>query len=89
MREVKRTEYMIVRDKFWPGVIGDLFMYSCLGGLYYLNYKVLGNSWIVDLIVTFLVIGMVVNVFSGKYIHSFYSYDETLEWLKKQTEKED
>ena len=87
MTERKRTEYMVIRDKFWLGVIGDLFMYGCFGGLYYLNYRYLGNSWILDLIMTFLAVGMVVNVFSRKYRHVFYSYVEALKWLQDEAQR--
>lgn len=79
----KQAEYIVVRDSFWLGVIGDVIMYGIVLGMYWFNYHYLGNNGVLNVLFTLLVIMFITKLFGSKYRHDFYSYDEAIEWLQK------
>jgi len=84
----KDIKYIVVRDGFWWGVVGDAFMYGCLGGLWYLNYHYLGNSWFIGFTLGFMIIVTVAAKFTSSFRKVFYSYKEALDYLKSEVEEE-
>lgn len=84
----KVNQYIVIRDGFWWGVIGDAIMYGLLFGGYWLNYSHLGNNGILNIIYTILVIPMIVNGFSHKFKKEFFSPEEAVEYLKTLKAKE-
>lgn len=79
----KQIEYIVVRDGFWWGVIGDLIMYGILLGLYVVNYKYLGNSGWLNVIFTLLWVVFITNLFAGKLKKTFYSKEEAIKYLEQ------
>lgn len=80
----KKIEYILVRDSFWAGVLGDAFMYGILLGMYWFNYNHLGDNGVLNIVFTLLAIMFIANLFAAKWKHTFYSYDEALQYLKSK-----
>lgn len=79
----QQTEYIVVRDGFWWGVIGDLVMYGILLGLYVANYKWLGNNGVLNVIFTLFVLVFITNLFAGKLKKTFYRPKDAIKYLEK------
>jgi hypothetical protein len=75
-------EYIVIRDGFWRGIIGDLFMYGCLLGLYTVNYRFLGNNGVLNVIFTVLAIFMIVSIVGAKHTHKFVSKADAIKYLE-------
>lgn len=82
----KKTEYIVIRDSFVLGIIGDVVMFGTLLGLYYFNYHNLGNNSALNVIFTIFVTMMIVNLFNSKYKHTFYSYGEAMDYLARNAD---
>lgn len=82
-------EYMVVRDSLVKGVIGDVFMYGSLLGMYWFNYHYLGNNGVLNVIFTVIAIMLITNLFSTKYRKVFYSYDDALAYLQSKSKPTD
>lgn len=81
----KEVTYIIIRDGFWWGIVGDIFMYGCLLGLYWFNYNQLGNNGVLNIIFTLIGITFVVNLFakgSGRK-QEFFSKDDAIKYLEQ------
>lgn len=81
----KKMEYIVIRDSFWRGVIGDVIMYGILLAMYIVNYKYLGNNGVLNVMFTILVIVFITNLFSLKYRHVFYSKEDAIKYLERIT----
>lgn len=77
-----KKEYIVVRDGFWRSIFGDLFMYSCLLGLYVVNYHFLGNNGVLNVIFTIMAMIMIVGAFSQKASHKFNSKKDAIKYLE-------
>lgn len=75
------SEYVVIRDGFWQGIVGDLFMYGCLLGLYWFNFNYFGNNGVLNVIFTVIAVMFIAGLFAT-YKHKFYSKEEAIEYLK-------
>ena len=56
-----------IRESFFESVLSDLFTFTMLAGLWYLNHNFLGSSGVIDFFIAFSVIIGVTNKIDTKY----------------------
>jgi len=80
-----------IRESFFESVLSDLFTFTMLAGLWYLNHNFLGSSGVIDFFIAFSVIIGVTNKIDTKYsvksAVEFLQSDEAQQYIKENIVK--
>ncbi|WP_417821298.1 hypothetical protein [Terasakiella sp.] len=64
-------------------LISTIFVFATLGALWWLNVKVLGDKWVLDIILTIVWIVSIGATVQNIKTHHFGSKEDAIEFLKK------
>ena len=74
---IRKLKILIVRESFWQSFLSDTYTFFCLFSMLYLNHKILGSSWIIDVVIILCWLLRLFSMGSNKVkvIYTKYSAD--------------
>jgi hypothetical protein len=72
---------IIINEKAIPSIIKDVVTYGGMGILFFLNNKYLGDSWVIDVFVLFLLISSFISGDSS--VQKFNNKKEAISYINK------
>ncbi len=87
MEPEKVIKVLIIKESLWQSVLSDIFTFFCLFSLLYINHKLLGSSWVVEMMIILSYILYITKMMPSK-VKTIYLNTHTIAKIISETEAE-
>lgn len=85
--QTKDKTIIYYRESFIQSILADIFTFTCMLIVAYINYKYIGNNWIVQIILLLGVLSFIAKDKKDKFVKTFTDKKELLDFIKNDLEK--